>query len=111
MYAAIAVKNMMDEVDPDSPFIVYLKPIVEQIIRLVNDMQEGDTQQRVLDVVSEMVDVMGDRVAPAAPEIYHMLVMLWQQSASQDRNLTKKGVGTYFVYLCNNWTLMYNDLQ
>lgn len=94
LYAAIAVKNMMDEIDGDSPFMQYLKPIVEHIIRLVNDMQEGDTQQRALDIVSELIDFIGERVEPAAQSIYDMLVNLWQASSMQERNLTKKGVGS-----------------
>lgn len=68
-------------------FAEYVQPTFSSLFTLLREAKECDTKMSVLNVMSVVVDKMGDKLSKDAESLCHYLPMLWNES--QDHNMLR----------------------
>lgn len=68
-------------------FEEYVQPTFSSLFALLREAKECDTKMYVLNVMSAVVDKMGDKLSNDAESLCHYLPMLWNES--QDHNMLR----------------------
>lgn len=68
-------------------FIDYLQPTFSSLFTLLKEAKECDTKMAVLNVMSFVVDKMGDNLMSHAENLCHYLPLLWNES--EDHNMLR----------------------
>lgn len=68
-------------------FVDYVQPTFSALFTLLKESKECDTKMSVLNVMSVVVDKMGDKLSKDAESLCHYLPMLWNES--QDHNMLR----------------------
>lgn len=68
-------------------FIDYVQPTFSALFTLLKEAKECDTKMSVLNVMSVVVDKMGEKLSKDAESLCHYLPMLWNES--QDHNMLR----------------------
>eukprot|EP01104_Vermistella_antarctica_P008274 TRINITY_DN2065_c0_g1_i1.p1 TRINITY_DN2065_c0_g1~~TRINITY_DN2065_c0_g1_i1.p1 ORF type:complete len:1339 (+),score=259.88 TRINITY_DN2065_c0_g1_i1:544-4560(+) len=90
MSAAVALKVMLEEMDMEISFFrEYLLPCIHRVLRLVDQLEEGDSHLELIVVIDMiMVRVGPADVIPCGAGIVHAITGLW----SADSNPIRKGM-------------------
>lgn len=62
----------------------YVQPMFQLSLRLIGDLSEADSRQRVLSTVKILIDQLKEKIVPAAQLILSALQQLWEVSAEQN---------------------------
>lgn len=68
-------------------FEKYVQPTFSSLFSLLREANECDTKMSVLNVMSVVVDKMGDKLSKDAESLCHYLPLLWNES--QDHNMLR----------------------
>lgn len=68
-------------------FEKYVQPTFSSLFNLLRESKECDTKMSVLNVMSIVVDKMGEKLSKDAESLCHYLPLLWNES--QDHNMLR----------------------
>lgn len=83
-------------------FADYVQPTFSSLFNLLREAKECDTKMAVLNIMSIVVDKVGDKLSKDAESLCHYLPMLWNES--QDHNMLRCAilsalVCTFFIFV------------
>lgn len=82
------LKSTLGDFEFDSAqFEDYVQPTFSSLFALLREAKECDTKMSVLNVMSNVVDKMGDKLSKDAESLCHYLPMLWNES--QDHSMLR----------------------
>lgn len=92
-------------------FEEYVQPTFSSLFALLREAKECDTKMSVLNVMSVVVDKMGDKLSKDAESLCHYLPLLWNES--HDHNMLRCAILSALVResakICSVNQLFLND--
>lgn len=87
-------------------FLPYVQPTFSSLFTLLKEATECDTKMAVLNVMSFVVDKMGDHLVTHSESLCNYLPLLWNES--QDHNMLRCAILSTLVS-CNRFDVMMMD--
>lgn len=90
----------------------YVQPTFSSLFNLLRESKECDTKMSVLNVMSVVVDKMGDKLSKDAESLCHYLPLLWNES--QDHNMLRCAILSALVRKMFNsfqYCLLFNSFD
>lgn len=101
-----ALMSTLGDFEFDSTqFAEFVQPTFSSLFTLLREAKECDTKMSVLNVMSVVVDKMGDRLSNDAESLCHYLPMLWNES--QDHNMLRCAILSALVRICIFFIIFY----
>lgn len=89
----IAINNLLSEIDFDyEPYSDCIKPSLESIINLINDIKDLRVTKHVLELISKYILYLKHRISPYLDIIIQSMSNLWSFCDTKDKNILKGSI-------------------